>query len=451
MLAEDRPRRSQIAQATALFLAVVLVVVFVLAAVERFGALAWLAMAIFPLFVVPRLLIVAGILLDAVLLVLHLLSPSTATLASAAVVPLALVGLALLLPRSRTVRQRVVSTLPGVLLILLIGGAIGIASMPMAQVLIGMRIVIGPIVVFLAAPAFARGDVEKVTLAAGWLILASNIAAIWQMAAGVGVLQSMGLVYGASLRTVDSVLRPPGLFVASYVYGGFASVVAVLLLARLFREGPRRVGFVWILLTLAAVVGVVLSTSRFALIVTAAGILGAILASSREVSWSVRVASIGASAAAAFAFLTYGLTSNESWYIRLAVWRDALGEGSSLLGNGWGSAGSATLSSFSTGARIVDSYFINLYIQIGVLTVVAVIWLVVLVAQGLRARSQASIMRWAGACAGVGLIASFTVTETWEYYGAASMVMLALGSAGVSVEQPLAILAKNGERLERVK
>lgn len=362
-----------------------------------------------------------------VLLAMPWMLPLVSWIAGAA----AIVAFCSMLIKSPLVRGRALRWLGPVGLIAVWGTLVGLSHLPTIQVMAGLRIAVLPLIIGIAAAAVKRSLVVWILNALGLLLVANAVAALVEIGLGVSGLLNVGLVYGESIRTVDSVLRPPGLFIASYVLGGYAAVYAVITLGRVVRDGARIVRL-WGLISLtAALACILLSTSRFALIILVVGVLALVLAPGTRLNVVMKVLSVAIATSLVIAFLEVGLSSAESLAARFGLWQSLLDRINLLFGAGWGSAGSASVSHFSAARNTTDNYVLNIAYQLGLLGILAVVVAIGLMVRSLARSRHDDGVRLGALATACGVIASFAVTETWEYTGAMCLLMLCIGSPGM--------------------
>jgi len=305
-----------------------------------------------------------------------------------------------------------------------------VTNMQAEQVLIGLRFLVLPFVALAVAPALTRAEISGVVHVAGVIVITSAVAALFQNYVGADALVRAGLEYGASVRSVDSILRPPGLFVASYVYGAFAAVSSLIFLGAILARERLRVLY-WAYF-IAGLGGIVLSTSRFALIIFICGVAVMVLAAGERLSFTFKAAALILALAMVGVFVSVGLSGTESWEVRLGLWEAVLRNVSWPFGDGVGSAGSATLSRVSSERNTVDSYFVSLIFQFGYLGVLISGAAVSIVVYLLARVKQFQGVRLGAIAALTGTVFSFVVTESWEFTSAMCLVLLVLGSPQIA-------------------
>jgi hypothetical protein len=305
---------------------------------------------------------------------------------------------------------------------------ISIGHVPVLQLLAGMRLVITPFMCLIIGLGASRVELRRLFGLAVALMSLSVVAAGAEVYLGVGKLLSSGLEYGREVRTYDGLLRAPGLFSSNYLFGSFAGVVGALAAiaypgARSARRALRAV------IVAVAAAAVFLSIYRVGILILLFSLGLWILFKRSTTNFSLKVAGSALMAAMGATVYLLGLASTDSLKDRLVIWSRLLSENShAIIGNGLGSAGSASLSRFSSSAVVVDNYFITLYLQLGLLgAFVALLASAVVLVTAVRASHADRIMNAWFVLLAV-LFASLFV-DFWEYTSAAAIVCFSAAAA----------------------
>lgn len=199
-------------------------------------------------------------------------------------------------------------------------------------------------------------------------LLANFIAATWQSISGVDAFLSLGLKYGTSVRTIDGVLRAPGLTIINSELGLFAGAIGLFAALQLILRWRLQHKFWAISTTLISIGCILMSTSRSGALVIATGIIIALVYVNNQMArkaatiWSASFFLL----LIVLGFGYIGATSNASWADRLAQWFSLLSSGVQVFGSGFGAVGAATFSGYSSRNPVfTDNVYISILIQFG--------------------------------------------------------------------------------------
>lgn len=315
------------------------------------------------------------------------------------------------------------------------GTIAALVLLPASQVLSGARYLAIPVVVALLASTLTDRARRTLLILVTIEMTVSFIAAIIETAIGSDrLLEETGLDYGVTIRNIGETLRAPGTFATNYHLGSFAGVFAVVALLwwGSLRGASRDI--VWRVIAVVSSIGcLVLSTYRTGLVIVLVAVGAAILLSGRRLpAWVKIVLALGA-AGVAVGFVTAGLGSSDSFYERLAIWTGLLTDSVAPFGRGLGYSGAASGAEGAAVQIFTDNYYISLWLQLGVSSLiffgVFVVLAVLLVRMGQRGDRRAL----PAACLWIGALAGFAFVELWEYTSAMSLVGFVLGSSALAV------------------
>ncbi|WP_427115761.1 hypothetical protein [Pseudarthrobacter scleromae] len=321
------------------------------------------------------------------------------------------------------------ATVAVTVLLLANGIMVGLMSLPFEQLLAGIRIFLTPILAGIIGLGAVDSTRYRVLRFATIVIGFSFFAALYETFIGIDGLISLGLDYGTNVRSYYGELRAPGLFATNYSLGAFAGVMGSL-------------AFVW---WPSIEIGINAAKWRIVAIVCGVGCLilsiyrtGVLVLLVSIVLWTLFGRGKGATARKSIAtvsgifvvvyFFQSGLASTASLIARQSVWSSVIeNHGFAWFGNGLGFAGSSSISRFSAEEIIVDNYYLNLLLQLGVLAVLLFIPLLVVGAQLTVKSSSIS-----GLQSGYVLVAcgvAFVFVDFWEYTSAMSLALFCVGAA----------------------
>jgi hypothetical protein len=320
-----------------------------------------------------------------------------------------------------------------VLFVLGVGAVVGLANLHVVQFVQGFKILTLPILGAIIAQSLRLIDLLRLMRCLTVVVVASAFAAVVQQAIGPAALVASGLEAGTTVRTYDGLLRASGLAMTNYDLGSFAAVFTAISIVWWKKCEATSTGRTWVLIGVGAGV-VLLFTSiyrtGFLLVFLSIGMW---LVTARSLKPATRLAIGVLCLAGVYLFDAAGYGGTDSLQAREAVWSAILDDGTfPLFGNGVGSAGAASNSSFSDARVTTDNYFLNILVQFG-----AVGFLIIL-----------GIIRWAvvslvmaraddllhGGYVLAAAIACFWFVEFWEYSGA-MMLSVAVAVACRSIRQ----------------
>ncbi|MCU1407825.1 MAG: hypothetical protein JWQ43_4128, partial [Glaciihabitans sp.] len=128
-------------------------------------------------------------------------------------------------------------------------------------------------------------------------------------------------------------------------------------------------------------------------------------------------------------FFAVGLGDSKSFFQRLDIWAQLLGNDSALLGHGIGYVGAASGAAGSAIQIFTDNYYISLWLQFGIPAIasigILIAVLVMLFREGKRGNSRAALAAslWAG------LLVAFFLVEFWEYTSSMCLVAVVIGAS----------------------
>jgi len=260
------------------------------------------------------------------------------------------------------------------------------------------------------------------------IVCASAIASAAEFALGPGALVRAGLDYGTSVRTYQGILRAPGLFATNYALGSFAGVAGALAIVW-WRYIEPRTGHWWRIATFVGAIACLgFSIYRTGMVVFAVAVLTWVMLDASRGKVSRRLAAVVMLALLAAVVFVKGLVSTSSLHDRLAHWATIPSQyGFPLLGHGLGFSGVASGNQAAVERVVVDNYFINIALQLGVVGIVFLIALTLITVRTLRATGPSPMMS-SGAVLLSAIIAFFFV-DFWEYGAAMGLVFFAVASS----------------------
>lgn len=286
----------------------------------------------------------------------------------------------------------------------------------------GVRLLLLPVVAAVLGRSLRPRSLTLVLKTAICIVLASALAAAYQSSISVAELAESGFEGGTSLRTINGVLRAPGLFMTNYDLGSFAAVLASLCVLGVGFDGKSQRDLLWRVLGLGASLGcLLLSVYRTGMVVLGLTLVLQVLFG----RWRgrARVAAI-IGALGAWAFLEGGPTADSaSWTARLGLWAELLGSGRiGLVGNGVGSAGAASYLGGVDLRVVTDNSYISLAYQLGVFALPLVLALWGAAGKGaLAARGESSL----ASRVMVSVLVAMFFVEFWEYSTAMCLAITA--------------------------
>ncbi|WP_018217364.1 hypothetical protein [Salinispora vitiensis] len=318
-------------------------------------------------------------------------------------------------------------------LVLMVWSVIGVAHHGLAQTVTGLRLILVPVAFLVIVGALASGAVPRLLTALAVLVIANAVAGVAEVLIGPTTLVSWGFSPEHNVRYIDGVFRVPGLTEVNAELGMLAAAYLLGYLACWITPRARPRVVLWHVAAAAAVLCLVLSTSRSGALLVVGGMAGAlILPHTRSRSRRlVAIALTGLIAAGITAmFVLIGAGGSSSLFQRFAVWRDLLA-GASLVGDGIGAAGGATYSRVADSPpQFVDNYFLNVGLQFGpvvmVLLVGATVFALVWLARG-SVRRPEFVMPIALVS---GLAAASVTLDSWEFT-AAMLTLILFGHHGL--------------------
>lgn len=276
---------------------------------------------------------------------------------------------------------------------------------------LGIKFIIVPAVISFA---YLYGkDFQKKLISSIFILQILNFAAgVFERQFGLSRLLSFGFEYGTNIRNFDSgTLRVPGLAITNFDLGLTSGVILSLAYfiqtGRLNFEQKYNQFFILIVL-ISSAGGIFLSYSRSGAILSATVIL---LGEAFERRGFLKAQTLFLTGAVVGLILMSGnflFSDNSSFKARLSLWEDLPKLTNPLIGQGVGTTGSATKSSFTSAEIpvVVDNYIISIYLQLGLLAIIIFgAYLSYLVVKG-DSFGRALV---------VGLIVAMQFVELWEY------------------------------------
>ncbi|WJK39857.1 hypothetical protein O7608_25985 [Solwaraspora sp. WMMA2056] len=308
-----------------------------------------------------------------------------------------------------------------------IWSVIGIAHHGTAQTVTGLRLILIPVALAVIVAALAPDAVRRLLTALSWMVVANAVAGVAQVLIGPATLVEWGFSPHHNVRYIDGVFRVPGLTEFNAELGLLAGAYLLGYVACWLTPKRRPLSVLWHVAATAAVLCLVLSTSRSGALLVVAGVTGAlVLPYTRSRARRLLAVAIAGSIAVGVAatFVVIGAGGTASLFERFGVWGDLLAT-VPLAGDGIGAAGGASYSRVaSSPPRFVDNYFLNVGLQFGPVVMVL-----------LLAATAYALVRLARASAGrpelvlpiallSGLAGASLTVDTWEF--ASTMLTLIL-------------------------
>jgi len=316
-----------------------------------------------------------------------------------------------------------------------VSSAVGIAHHGVAQTATGLRLLAIPIAMIVLVAALPPAAIERLITLLSWLVVANAVAAVIELAVGPARLIRMGFSDQHNVRYIDGVFRAPGLTEVNTELGLLAGAYLLGYVVLWLMPATRPHRWAWHAAAAAAVVCLVLSTSRSGAVLVVAGVLGSLLLR-RPRGRARRVLTLalagGLVVVLAGAFAVIGAAGSGSLFERFVVWRDLL-RGVPVFGYGIGGAGAATYSRVASSPPVfVDNYFLNLGLQLGpvvmVLVVAAVVGALAWLARGSADHPHRVIL----VAVVSGLAAASLVIDSWEF-PAAVLALILFSAYGLRV------------------
>jgi hypothetical protein len=311
---------------------------------------------------------------------------------------------------------------PGILVALL--------SEPLPAVAASTNLITLPVIALTAGRALGAKRLAYVYKITTILMLANAVAGVLEVRTGTNGLVAQGLQYGKYVRNIGDLLRAPALMNGSVAAGLTASALLIWTIAELVRPSlglrPR-----WIYLAIPACsLVLLLSTSRSAMVMLSIFVFAVGLSRGKSTSLKNRLIAFLLIVAMAVGFVVYGAGNNKSLFERIPVWQGLLVNSFSWFGKGLGSVGGATQSSFSPfPTTFVDNYWLSVYLQLGLvsLMVLFVLWVAALVALRRPHGDMRDGMLVGAIVFSIGTTAM--LIEIWEYSGAMILLGLVVGNS----------------------
>ena len=317
-----------------------------------------------------------------------------------------------------------------VTLAILVGIVVGFTSLPTEQAAQGLRSLCLPFLAAITACALTVTDLRWIMRCLTPVVCASAVAAVVQHAAGKVALIEFGLNAGTTVRTYEGILRASGLSLTNYHLGSFSAVFLALAaiwwfaLETSFRERAWVVaGMLGSLICLAA------SVYRTGFLVVLLSIVMWLLGT-RAGTAGVRIFAAVSAICAVFLVKALGFDSTSSLDQRYTNWGRIVDRGFRFLGEGVGSAGAGSASSFALDRLVTDNYFLHIFVQFGYVGLLLIAIVLVWTARVLI-RSGAAPLLHSGYVL-VSAIAAFWFVEFWEY-SSAMMLVLSASTASYSI------------------
>ncbi len=210
------------------------------------------------------------------------------------------------------------------------------------------------------------------------LQIGNLIVASVQTILGPSRLQSLGLDYGTNVRTFDSMLRAPGLTLTNYYLGSFSAVCFALAYIQLFTLG-KQVSYKYMFLIktsiFSSLICLLLSSFRSGILFVLIFVFLTEMFLKRSFTKLTIVIALGFATIIVALSNSFFLVDSQSMLERLQRW-ESLFQGKNLFyGQGLGSSGAVTLSSYaSSDSKVVtDNQYLSALYQTGVVGLILII------------------------------------------------------------------------------
>lgn len=210
------------------------------------------------------------------------------------------------------------------------------------------------------------------------LQIGNLIVASVQTILGPSRLQSLGLDYGTNVRTFDSMLRAPGLTLTNYYLGSFSAVCFALAYIQLFTLG-KQVSYKYMVLIktsiFSSLICLLLSSFRSGILFVLIFVFLTEMFLKRSFTKLTIVIALGFATIIVALSNSFFLVDSQSILERLQRW-ESLFQGKNLFyGQGLGSSGAVTLSSYaSSDSKVVtDNQYLSALYQTGVVGLILII------------------------------------------------------------------------------
>lgn len=376
----------------------------------------------FPEFSVWAVLAVSGFELLATALKIDVSILSTTSFA------VAIVGLlGTLRPKQSKISRNTKRILAATIIITVLGTVVSQYTIGPLQAIQGVRLFVTPIFVALIASTLSAAAGARLMRLGTLIVALSAVAAIFEGLIGISGLVQRGFAYGTTVRSYEGQLRAPGLFATNYALGAFAGIMGALAITWWPTLEPGRAGNrLRVVAILASITCLITSTYRTGLLVFFLAI-GIWIVTDRARSNFIRRFILIVGSVALFVYiLLSGLLRTDSLGERVTLWQNLFAQHSfQILGNGFGYSGAASASRFATRRIVVDNYFINLTLQLGVVSLIIFVVLIWLSFSLIRRSTHDRIFS-SGATL-LATIAAFALVDYWEYTAAMSLILAAVG------------------------
>ena len=202
------------------------------------------------------------------------------------------------------------------------------------------------------------------------LLTANLVLAIWEWKVGVDGMLATGIKYGATVRTINGLIRATGLTLINVDLGLFGASIALIYIVLLSVKSPIRPKVEMYFAVSIGLTVVVLSTSRSAMVLVLVGcatlLCWNIFRANARVSFLSLMSAVCLVGFGAYAFVGIGATSSSSLEGRQYVWTHIVSQGLSFFGLGSGRVGGLSYSSLNPyQSQFVDNMWISFIVQFG--------------------------------------------------------------------------------------
>ena len=318
-------------------------------------------------------------------------------------------------------------------LLILYGAIFGNLQTSVTLKLLAAKIILLPVVLSITA-ILGLQFIRKLIKALFLVVLLNVIASLIQIVLGVDRLVSLGLKYGSNVSSLGSGrLRAPGLSLTNFDFSllcGLAIILSLLCLENYFEFQKTFSKVLVTFVLVSSFIGIFVSSTRSGLLFASVTMLAFYAFGKSNIGRIMIFASFASLIIFLINLLFPEFLGRQSLGQRFLVWQNILNGRSLIYGDGLGTAGSVTNSSFaSAGSRLVaDNYYLNLLIQFGVPGIfffilgMAIYW---------------SFAGQLGRSLIIGLAFTAAITEIWEYTSLMTMVLILITFDGISRKRKL--------------
>ena len=318
-------------------------------------------------------------------------------------------------------------------LLILYGAIFGNLQSSVTLKLLATKIIFLPVLLSITG-ILGLQFIRKLIKALFLVVFLNVIVSLIQIALGIDRLVNLGLEYGSNVSSFGSNrLRAPGLSLTNFDFSllcGLAIILSLLCLGNYFEFQKTFSKVLVTFVLVSSFTGILLSSTRSGLFFASITMLTFYAFEKSNLGRIMIFASFVSVIIFLINLVFPEFLGRQSLGQRFLVWQNILNGRSLIYGDGLGTAGSVTNSSFaSAGSRLVaDNYYLNLLIQFGVPGIfifilgMAIYW---------------SFVGQLGRSLIIGLAFTAVITEIWEYQSLITMVLILITFDGISKKRTL--------------